>query len=78
LKIAEYLVDIPFKPDMPIADIIHLALKREEKSHNLYTDLAARADDAELKRTFEILATEELKHKNKFETMYDEQVLSEN
>lgn len=78
LKIAEYLIDIPFKPDMPISDIIHLALKREEKSYKLYSDLAGKVDDAALKRTFEILATEELKHKNKFEVMYDEQVLSEN
>lgn len=78
LKIAEYLIDIPFKPDMPIADIVHLALKREEKSYKLYMELATQVDDAGLKKTFSILATEELKHKNKFETMYDEQVLSEN
>lgn len=78
LKIAEYLIDIPFKPDMPISDIIHLALKREQKSYQLYNDLATQVDDAGLQKTFTILATEELKHKNKFEIMYDEQVLSEN
>lgn len=78
LKIAEFLIDIPFKPNMPLSDIIHLALKREEKSYNLYTHMAENAPDSALKRTFAILATEELKHKNKFEVMYDEQVLSEN
>jgi rubrerythrin len=40
--------------------------------------MAQKAGDGALKRTFEILAAEELKHKNKFEIMYDEQVLSEN
>ena len=78
LKIAEYLIDIPFKPDMPMADIVHLALKREEKAHQLYAQMAQDAGDGALKRTLEILAAEELKHKNKFEIMYDEQVLSEN
>ena len=78
LKIAEYLIDIPFKPDMPMADIVHLALKREEKALQLYAQMATKAGDGALKRTLEILAAEELKHKNKFEIMYDEQVLSEN
>lgn len=78
LKIADYLIDIELKPNSPLSDIIHIAAKREEKSYKLYSDLAADAEDEALKRTFTILATEELKHKNKFEVMYDEQVLSEN
>jgi rubrerythrin len=63
---------------MPISDIIHLAAKREEKAYKLYLELAAKCDDAKLKKLFDVLATEELKHKNRFETMYDEIVLSEN
>lgn len=78
LKISDFLIDIPFKPDMPIADIIHLAVKKEEKAHLLYKHLADNASDGALKRTFDILAAEELRHKNKFEIMYDEQVLREN
>ena len=42
------------------------------------TDLAALADDAELKAIFEALAQEEAKHKLRFEVEYDERILIEN
>jgi rubrerythrin len=78
LKISDYVVDVKVKPDMPYADALIAAMKREEKSHQLYSDLAAGIEIPELKKAFEVLAGEELKHKLRLETEYDEYVLKEN
>jgi len=47
-------------------------------SFRLYTDLAARSENADLVTLFEALAQEEAKHKLRFEVEYDEYVLREN
>jgi len=78
MKMSEYMRDVEFRRDMEYQDILILAIKREEKSRNLYTDLAAHTDDPELKKLFRALAQEEAKHKLKLETEYDEYVLTEN
>jgi rubrerythrin len=78
MKMSEYMRDVEFHPDMEYQDILILAIKREEKSRDLYADLAAHADDPELKKLFQALAQEEAKHKLKLETEYDEYVLTEN
>lgn len=78
LKIADYMVDIKEKPDMNYAEFLMLAMKREEKSYRLYSDFAEGVTDESLKKTFEILKAEELKHKLKLESEYDEYVLKEN
>jgi rubrerythrin len=78
MKISDYLTEVEFSPDMEYRDILVLAVKREEKSKSLYTDLARRTDDPETKKLFEVLAQEEAKHKQRLETEYDEHVLTEN
>ena len=78
LKISDYLVDSEFSPDMSYQNLLILAMKREEKSYRLYTVLAEKGEDPSLQKLFQILAQEELKHKNRLEKEYDDHVLMEN
>ena len=78
LKLADYLVDVEPKPGMSYQDSLIVAMKREKAAYKLYSDLAERTDDAELKAMFKSLAMEEAKHKMRFEVEYDEKVLAEN
>ena len=79
LKISDYLV-APEKPDeeLEYQDILILAMKREEASYNLYTELASRAAGTETEKVFLRIASEEAGHKLKFESLYDEHILKEN
>jgi len=77
LKISDYLIEASFSPEMSYQDVLILAMKREEKAYNLYTDLAKDCQDEELQKVFQVLAQEEAKHKLRFETEYDEYVLTE-
>ncbi|MFH2133246.1 MAG: ferritin family protein [bacterium] len=72
IKRSDYLVDVPYRKGMSALEIMRLAMKREEKAYKLYDKLAAAADNADHSNFFKVLAQEELKHKNYFETMYDD------
>jgi rubrerythrin len=72
MKRSIYLVDIPYEKGMPYADILRLAMKREEKSLDLYNKLALEIDDKEMKQIFKVLCQEEAKHKLALETLYDD------
>ncbi|MDZ7261017.1 MAG: ferritin family protein [candidate division KSB1 bacterium] len=78
LKISDYLVEVPFRPDMEYQEMLILAMKREEKSYNLYTNLANNATDEGMRKLFLTLANEEAKHKRRLETEYDDYVYKEN
>lgn len=78
MKMSQYVADVEFRPDMKYRDVLVLAMKREEKSKALYTQLAAITDDQELQHLFQLLAQEEAKHQLRLETEYDEFVMSEN
>lgn len=78
LKIADYLVDMAFSPDMRYQDLLILAMKREEASHQLYLKLATEQGDPEMINLFQILAQEEARHKLRLEREYDETVLKDN
>jgi rubrerythrin len=71
LKISDYLVEKEYTEGMPMQDILVLAMKREEMSVKLYTNLAMGTVDEECIKLFKLLAQEETKHKLTFETMYD-------
>ena len=77
LKIAEYVVDVAPSPDMNYQGALVLAMKKEKAAFRLYTDLAASADDDQVKTTFLALAQEEARHKLRFEIEYDDR-LAEN
>lgn len=78
LKIADYLVDVEVRDGISLQDALIVAMQREKAAFRLYTDLAARVDDAELRELFLGLAHEEAKHKLYFETQYEERVQRDN
>ena len=78
LKIGDYLVDIQPTPDMSYQDALIVAMKKEKAAFKLYTNLAEKAPNNELKLIFSTLAQEESKHKLRFELEYDEHILKEN
>lgn len=78
LKISDYVVDKQPSPDMTYQDIIIIAMKREEAANRLYTQMAEKITDQKIKKLFEKLAEEELKHKLHFEKIYDDEFFDEN
>ena len=72
IKRSNYLVDVDDPKDMDYADLLRLAMKREEKALKLYNELLEKADKEELKNVFKMLCQEEAKHKLALETMYDD------
>lgn len=78
LKISSYTSKTEVKPNMSYEDALVVAMKREKFAFKLYSALAERAPNAELKNIFLGLAMEESKHKLRFELEYDEFVLREN
>jgi rubrerythrin len=75
LKISDYLVDAELRPDVSYADILRIAMKREERSVKLYTDLTEKNVDKNLNDLFTFLIQEESKHKYALEKLYDDEVL---
>ena len=78
LKIADYLVEVEANPNMSYQDALVVAMKKEKSAFKLYTNLAAKAPNENMKNIFLSLAQEESKHKLRFEIEYDDIVLREN
>ncbi len=78
LKISDYMVDIEPSPDMDYENILIVAMKREQKSKELYEDLAKRFAGEEIEKVLLKIAAEETEHKLRFEKIYDQHVLREN
>jgi rubrerythrin len=78
LRIADYVSDVELGEDPSYADVLVFAMKREKQAFRLYSDLADRARDPEIRKLFLLLAQEEAKHKLRFEVEYDQHVLTEN
>ena len=72
MKRSDFLVDLEYEKGMPYTDSLRLAMKREEKSLELYSHLAKNADKEELTGIFLMLSQEEAKHKLALETLYDD------
>ncbi len=72
MKRSDYMVDMEYEKGMHYADILRLAMKREEKALALYNELQAKTDQEEYIHLFKILAQEEAKHKQFLEGMYDD------
>lgn len=72
IKRSDYLVDMEYEQGMHYADILRLAMKREEKALKLYNAIMVKTRDDDCIRLFKILAQEEAKHKKSLETLYDD------
>jgi rubrerythrin len=78
LKISEYLAEAAVGPGASYQDILIFAMKREEASTGLYSELAKAATNESVCSLFLLLAEEEKKHKLRLEKEYDDNVLKEN
>lgn len=78
LKIGDYMVEVKASGKLSYEEALVLAMKREKSAFKLYSNLAERAPNDELKSIFETLAMEESRHKLRFELEYDDYVLREN
>lgn len=76
LRISDYLVDVPFRDDLTYQEALTLAMKKEEKAHAFYSGWKNKCGHEKTSKLFEMLATEEMKHKRKIETVYDEEILA--
>jgi rubrerythrin len=77
MKLSDYLVETPVTKDMSYPDLLVIAMKREQKSYELYSELELRAGDHATRKVFTLLKGEELKHKARLEREYEEGVLRE-
>jgi rubrerythrin len=78
LKIGDYVESVVPTDDMDYRDALVLAMKREKSAFILYTKLAEKTEDTELKEVFQSLALEESRHKLRFEVEYDEYIMKDN
>ena len=78
LKIADYLVDVGEEEKLGYPESLVMAMKKEAAAARLYNDMAAVVDDPKLRNALLVLAEEEAKHKLRFETEYDENILRDN
>lgn len=72
LKISEYMSKDPDEKELNYQSILIKAMKREENSFKLYTEMSMKFPDPEISTLFRRLASDEAKHKLHFEQLYDE------
>ena len=77
MKISNYMVAVEPSRDLSYQELLIIAMKREEKSFALYTDLEQRAPEATTRSLFTLLKGEEIKHKAMLEKEYEGSVLWE-
>ena len=75
LKISDYLVEEPLDEGMSFQDLLVFAAKKEQKAADLYSGLARRVKDPEIKKLFEFMVEQEKSHKLKLETEYEKHVM---
>lgn len=78
LKLSDYFEEPVDYNELDYPKLLLIAMKREEKARNLYTDLQKHFSDTEVRKAFMLLANEEESHKIQFEKIYDEEVLKNN
>ena len=78
LKIVDVMLDTALSEDADYQRILIYAAKRERATFEYYTSLANGLEGTKTGELFTRLAEEELKHKNRLEREYDEQLLSGN
>jgi hypothetical protein len=77
LKLADYLVLQPLDEDATLQEVLILAMQREKNAHEFYNFLAGIAVSEVIRDLFQFLAQQELGHKNKIETLYDDIIYKE-
>ena len=77
LHVGDHLEAKPLRDSSDLQDVLTVAIKREEASGALYGQMAALLDPGPEKELFEMLASEETKHKLYVESLYEKEVYKE-
>lgn len=77
LGLSDLLQDTPFSFDMSYAELLRMAIKKEESSERLYLSLSQLIEDEKIKKILLLLAQEESTHKERLEKIYDTEILQE-
>ena len=77
LRIVDILKATSLSQEADYQEILIYAAKREKDTHDLYMELAKKYRSKQIGRMFARLAQEELKHKYRLETEYDDVILKE-
>ena len=72
LKVGDHLEAKPLAEGADLQDVLIVAIQREKESHELYAGLAGVSADETVRNLFDFLANEELTHKRKIESLYEE------
>jgi rubrerythrin len=78
LQISEYLSTEADNLDLSYQNILIKAMKREENSFRLYSEMSVKFPDSDLSTLFRKLASDEAKHKLLFEKLYDDWISTGN
>ena len=74
MDLTKYLTEVPLDTGASSQDILIVAIKREEGAYDFYKALSELTTQAEHRTVFETLAKEERHHKERLESIYDEQI----
>ena len=74
LRLSDHLEGGSLDPGADYQDILLFAAKREKAAHEFYEAMTEMLDDPLIQNVFQMLAAEELKHKNRLEKIYEEVV----
>lgn len=74
LRLSDHLQSKELDANADYQDILLFAARREKAAHDFYRAMAGLVDDGLVKDVFEMLATEELRHKYVVEKTYEEVV----
>lgn len=77
LRLTDHLVGGAIEPGADYQDILLFAAKREKAAYDFYQAMAEMVDDVLVQNVFTMLASEELKHKNRLEKIYEDVVYQE-
>jgi rubrerythrin len=74
LRLSDHLVSGSLEPDADFPDVLLYAAGRERAAHDFYAAMGELVEDPLHKSLFEMLATEELRHKYLIEKTYEDLV----
>lgn len=73
IQTADYIADAEPTPDMSLPDLLRVAIRRENASLQLYSDMADSLPDSRLKQLLQNLAGDEMQHREYLEKLLAEQ-----
>lgn len=75
--LADFLEPTPIDASATVQDVILFAIRKEQSAYEFYKRMSEYAPKAPVKKLFDKLTGEELKHKNNLEDLYEEMFMRE-